>query len=318
MTRIVFLDRGTFAPQVELVRPDIAHEWVEYDNTGPDQIVERLKGATIAITNKVPIRKESLTQLPHLKMVSVAATGYDVIDIPACKEHGVSVSNVRGYAEHTVPEHTYALIFALRRAIAAFRQDVIDGKWQASGQFCFHTHQIKDLAGSTIAIFGEGNLGQSVANIARALGMTPLFAAHKGVQGLGPLYTPFEEVLQRSDIITLHCPLMPATRNMIALPEFKQMKRKPFIINTARGGLVDEADLVTALDDGLIAGIGFDVLTKEPPAPDQPLMKVADRPNVIITPHVAWASFEAQTECWRQTVDHVNAFFSGQPKNLLT
>ncbi|MGB7206911.1 MAG: D-2-hydroxyacid dehydrogenase [Anderseniella sp.] len=318
MTRIVFLDRGTFAPQIELVRPDIAHEWVEYDNTGPDQIVERLKGATIAITNKVPIRKESLTQLPHLKMVSVAATGYDVIDIPACKEHGVSVSNVRGYAEHTVPEHTYALIFALRRAIAAFRQDVIDGKWQASGQFCFHTHQIKDLAGSTIGIFGEGNLGQSVANIARALGMTPLFAAHKGVQGLGPLYTPFEEVLQRSDIITLHCPLMPATRNMIALPEFKQMKRKPFIINTARGGLVDEADLVTALDDGLIAGIGFDVLTKEPPAPDQPLMKVADRPNVIITPHVAWASFEAQTECWRQTVDHVNAFFSGQPKNLLT
>jgi glycerate dehydrogenase len=318
MTKIVFLDRGTFAPEVELVRPEVEHEWVEHANTSADQIVERLKGATIAITNKVPIRRESLKQLPDLKMVSVAATGYDVIDVPACRDHGVAVSNVRGYAEHTVPEHTFALIFALRRAIAGFRQDVIDGKWEASGQFCFHTHPIRDLSGSTLGIFGEGNLGQSVAYIARALGMKPLFAAHKGVDGLGPLYTPFDEVLERADIITLHCPLMPATRNMIAMPEFRKMKNKPFIINTARGGLVDEGDLVIALEEGLIGGIGFDVLTKEPPAPDQPLMKVAGKPNVIITPHVAWASFEAQTECWRQTVDHVNAFFDGHPKNLVS
>ncbi len=318
MTKIVFLDRGTFAPQVDLVRPDVEHEWVEYDNTPADRIVGRLKGATIAITNKVPIGGESLKQLPDLKMVSVAATGYDVIDVRACRDHNVAVSNVRGYAEHTVPEHTFALIFALRRAIAGFRQDVIDGKWQEAGQFCFHTHQIRDLAGSTIGIFGEGNLGQGVANIARALGMTPLFAAHKGVEGLGPLYTPFDEVLERADIITLHCPLMPKTRNMLAMAEFRKMKNRPFIINTARGGLVDEADTVKALDEGLIGGIGFDVLTKEPPAPGQPLLKVLDRPNVIVTPHVAWASLEAQTECWRQTVDHVNAFFAGHPRNLVT
>ncbi len=318
MTKIVFLDRGTFAPEVELVRPAIEHEWVEYDNTPADKIVERLKGATVAITNKVPIRRESLEQLPDLKMVSVAATGYDVIDIPACKDHGVTVSNVRGYATHTVPEHTFGLIFALRRGIVGYQRDVANGMWQKSGQFCFHTHPIKDLAGSVLGIFGEGNLGQGVADIARAFGMKPLFAAHKGVSGLGPLYTPFDEVLERSDIITLHCPLMDATRNMIAMLEFRKMKKKPFIINTSRGGLVNEADIVTALDEGLIAGIGFDVLTKEPPAPDQPLLKVMDRPNVIITPHVAWASLEAQTECWRQTVDHVNAFFGGQPRNVLT
>ncbi len=318
MTKIVFLDRGTFAPEVELIRPDVEHEWLEFANTPADKIVERLAGAKVAITNKVPIRRDTLEQLPDLKMVSVAATGYDVIDVAACRDHGVTVSNVRGYAEHTVPEHTFALIFALRRGIVGFRQDVIAGKWQQSGQFCFHTHQIKDLAGSTIGIFGEGNLGQGVATIARSLGMTPLFAAHKGVDGLGPLYTPFDEVLERADIITMHCPLMPATRNMIAMPEFRKMKQRPFIINTARGGLVDEADLVAALDEGLISGIGFDVLTKEPPAPDQPLLKVLDRPNVIVTPHVAWASLEAQTECWRQTVDHVNAFFQGQPRNLIT
>ncbi len=318
MTKIVFLDRGTFAPEVDLIRPAIDHEWVEYAATATDQIVERLKGATIAITNKVPIRAEILQQLPDLKMVSVAATGFDVIDIPACREHGVIVSNVRGYAVNTVPEHTFALIFALRRAIAAYAQDVVEGKWQRSGQFCFHTHSIKDLTGSTLGIFGEGSLGQSVANIARALGMTVLFAAHKGVEGLGPLYTAFDEVLARSDIITLHCPLMPGTRNMLAGAEFAKMKRQPLIINTARGGLVDENDLVTALDDGTVSGIGFDVLTVEPPTSEHPLMRVASRPNVIITPHVAWASFEAQTECWRQTVDHVNAFFDGQAKNVVT
>jgi glycerate dehydrogenase len=318
MTKIVFLDRGTFAPEVDLVRPSIEHEWVEYENTPADKIVERLKGATVAITNKVPIRRESLEQLPDLKMVSVAATGYDVIDIPACKDHGVSVSNVRGYATHTVPEHTFGLIFALRRGIVGYQRDVANGMWQKSGQFCFHTHPIKDLAGSVLGIFGEGNLGQGVADIAKAFGMKPVFAAHKGVSGLGPLYTPFDEVLETADIITLHCPLMDSTRNMIAMPEFRKMKKKPFIINTARGGLVNEADMVQALEEGLIAGIGFDVLTKEPPAPDQPLLKVMDRPNVIITPHVAWASLEAQTECWRQTVDHVNAFFDGHPRNVLT
>lgn len=318
MTKIVFLDRGTFAPEVELTRPEVEHEWVDYDNTPADKIVERLQGATIAITNKVPIRRETLEQLPGLKMVSVAATGFDVIDVPACRDHGVAVSNVRGYATHTVPEHTFGLIFALRRGIAGYKQDVANGKWQESGQFCFHTHPIKDLAGSVLGIFGEGNLGQGVADIAKAFGMKPVFAAHKGVDGLGPLYTPFDEVLETADIITLHCPLMDATRNMIAMPEFRKMKKKPFIINTARGGLVNEADMVEALDEGLISGIGFDVLTKEPPAPDQPLLKVMDRPNVIITPHVAWASLEAQTECWRQTVDHVNAFFAGQPRNLVT
>jgi len=318
MTKIVFLDRGTFGPTVELVRPLFEHQWQTYEQTAERDVPARLKGASIAITNKVPIRRAALAELPDLKMISVAATGYDVIDIEACRERGIAVSNVRGYATNTVPEQTFALILALRRQIVGYRQDVIDGMWQKAGQFCFHSHSMRDLANATLGIMGEGSIGQSVARIGQAFGMRTLYAAHKGVEGLGPLYTPFETVLQESDIITLHSPLMPATRNMLALPEFRKMKRRPLIINTARGGLVNEEDLVKALDEGLVSGIGFDVLTKEPPDPTHPLLAIADRPNVIITPHVAWASQEAMEECWRQTVRHIDDFHRGQPTNLVT
>lgn len=318
MTKIVFLDRGTFGPTVHLTKPEFAHEWAEYDSTPASEIVNRVKGAEIVITNKVPLRRETLDQCPTVKMISVAATGYDVIDVPACREKGIHVSNVRGYATNTVPEHTFALILALRRQIVGYRQDTIDGAWRKAGQFCFHTWPMSDLSGATLGIFGEGALGQSVARIAWAFGMKTLYAAHKGVEGLGPLYTPFDQALAESDIITLHCPLMPSTRNMLAMPEFRKMKKKPLIINTARGGLVKEDDLVQALDEGLVSGIGFDVLTQEPPDADHPLMRIASRPNVIITPHVAWASQEAMQECWRQTVKHVNDYKRGQPSNLVT
>lgn len=316
--KITFLDRDTIGPTVEIVRPDAKHEWVEFDRTPPHLVAERIADSDIVITNKAPIRAEQLAAAPKLKMISIAATGYDVIDIDACKKAGVTVSNVRGYAENTVPEHTFSLILALRRGIIGFRQDVINGEWEKADQFCFFNHPIKDLAGSRIGIFGEGVIGQAVARIARGFGMEPIFAAHKGVDGLGPLYTPWQEAIETSDIITCHAPLMPSTRNMISTPEFEAMKQKPLLINTSRGGLVDEAALVDALDRGLIAGAGFDVLTKEPPALDNPIVKVLDRPNFILTPHVAWASEEAMTEVWRQTVEAVQMFIDGTPTRVLT
>lgn len=315
MTRIVFLDRSTIGPSVTLSKPSFGHEWVDYDRTRPDQVVERLQGADIAVCNKVPIRREAIVRLPDLKMICIPATGYDAFDIAACKERGIVVSNVRGYAANTVPEHTFALILALRRGLIGFRQDVIDGRWQEAAQFCFFTHPIKDLAGSTLGIFGEGALGQGVARLGQAFGMRTLFAAHKGVSGLGPLYTPFDEVLETADVITLHCPLTPATRNMIAAAEFAKMKKQPLLINCARGGLVNEADLVDALDRGQISGAGFDCLTAEPPAPDNPLLKILDRPNVIVTPHVAWASDEAMQTLWDQVVLHIENFHAGRPSN---
>ncbi len=317
MTKIVFLDRDTIGPAVTITRPEFAHEWVEYGKTPEAQVAERIRDADIVITNKAPVREASIAAAPKLKMIAVAATGYDVVDLACAKERGIVVSNVRGYAVNTVPEHTFALIFALRRSIVGFREDVIAGEWQRANQFCFFNHPIRDLAGSTIGIFGGGTLGSSVARIAEALGMKVLFAGRKGASDVAEGYTPFEAVLEQADIITLHMPLKPETRDLIGIDEFRRMKRHPLIINTARGGLVNEADLVTALDEGLIGGAGFDVLTKEPPAPDNPILKVIDRPNVILTPHVAWASDEAMQSLWRQVIEHVENFRKGTPSNAL-
>jgi len=318
MTKIVFLDRDTMGPSVEIVRPEFKHQWVEYGKTAPDEVAARISDADLVITNKAPIRAEQLADAKKLKMISIAATGFDVIDVPACANHGVVVSNVRGYAENTVPEHAFALILALRRGIVGYRQDVINGEWQKSGQFCFFNHPISDLAGSRLGIIGEGVIGQNVARIARGFNMDVVFAAHKGVTGLGPLYTPWDEVIETSDVITLHSPLMPATRNMISTTEFERMKNTAILVNTSRGGLVDEAALVDALERGLIAGAGFDVLTKEPPEPDNPLLKVLEQTNFILTPHTAWASDEAQAEVWRQVIYHLEKFQAGEPVNTLS
>ena len=318
MVRIVFLDRGTIGPSVELTKPAFAHEWVEHAQSPHDEVVQRLAGARIAILNKIPIRGQHLKQLPDLKLIVVAATGYDVIDVPACREHGVTVCNVRAYAVNTVPEHTFALMLALRRGIVGYRQDVIDGQWLKANQFCFFTHPIRDLAGSTLGIIGEGAIGQSVARLGQAFGMRTLFAAHKGVSGLGPLYTPFDEVLETSDVITLHSPLLPGTRGMIGMAEFRKMKKRPLLINTARGGLVVEEDLVQAVKEGLIAGAGFDCITKEPLPADHCFREIIGRPNVIITPHVGWASHEAMVGLWRQVLDMIEAFQAGRPFNAVT
>jgi glycerate dehydrogenase len=317
MRKIVFLDRSTIARQIRLRRPTFQHELVEHDGTRPDEVVERLAGATVAITNKVPLPAAALERLPDLRLIAVAATGTDCVEKAYCEARGIAVANIRGYAVNTVPEHAFALILALRRNVIAYREDVIAGRWQRSGQFCFFDHPIHDLAGARLGIIGEGVLGQRVAEIARAFGMVPMFAAHKGRSGLGPLYTPWDEVLATSDIITLHSPLTQETRGMIAMPEFLAMKRRPLLVNTARGGLVDEADLVRALDEGLISGAGFDVVTGEPPDADNPLMRAAARPNVIVTPHVAWASDEAQQALADQLMDNIENFFAGRPSNLV-
>lgn len=317
MHKIVFLDRATIAPQIRLRRPAFEHELVVHDRTAPGEVVERLAGATIAITNKVALGAAALERLPELRLIAVAATGTDCVDKTCCRQRGIAVANIRGYAVDTVPEHTFALMLALRRNLVAYRDDVLAGEWQRAGQFCFFNHAIRDLRGARLGIVGDGVLGQRVAEIARAFGMLPLFAARKGRTGAGRLYTPWDEMLATSDVITLHCPLTPQNRGMIALPEFRAMARRPLLINTGRGGLVDEAALVQALDEGLIAGAGFDVADGEPPAADGPLMRIAARPDVILTPHVAWASDEAQQTLADQLIDNIEHFVAGRPRNLV-
>lgn len=182
---IVFLDRNTIAPEIAVRRPGFGHAWREYGQTVPGQVVERAQEATILIDNKVPLGAQTLARLPRLKLIAVAATGTDCIDKAYCAEHGIVVSNIRDYATSTVPEHTFALILALKRSLVGYRQDVIAGEWQRSGQFCFFTHPISGLAGNVLGIIGEGSIGQSVADIGKAFGMKPLFAAHKGVLAWG-------------------------------------------------------------------------------------------------------------------------------------
>lgn len=305
-------------PDVDLIRPGFEHEWVEYDRTSPDQVATRLEGADIVITNKAPIRASTIAAHPQLKMISVAATGYDVIDVDACRQHAVQVSNVRGYAKNTVPEHTFALILGLRRSLKAYVDDVIDGEWQRSNQFCFFNHPISDLAGSRLGIIGAGSIGQSVGKIGTAFGMDVVYAARKGENRFGGLYTAWDEVIETSDILSIHAPLTDATRNSISRDEFSRMQQKPLLINTARGGFVDEQALVDALLAGQISGIGFDVLTSEPPTADNPLLSVQHRPDVLLTPHVGWASRQARQEVWRQVVEHVEAYVQGIYLNTVT
>lgn len=312
---IVFLDRQTIGPSVDVTKPRFAHQWVEYESTRPREVAERISQADIVVTNKVMLTREALLSAKNVKMIAVAATGYDNIDVAAATDYGIVVSNVRNYARHTVPEHVFALIFALRRSIIAYHQDVAAGEWQRAGQFCFFNHPIRDLAGSTLGIIGKGVIGNAVAKIADAIGMHLKFYDIVDPACSGP--SRLDEILETSDVITLHVPLTDKTHDMIAMREFQRMKRKPLIINTARGGIVNEADLVRALDDGLIAGLGFDTLTSEPPHPDHPMMAVLDRPNVIMTPHVAWASQEAMQTLWLQVIEHIENFQQGRPTNVL-
>jgi glycerate dehydrogenase len=313
--RIVFLDRSTL--QANVRRPRFEHAWQEYPASNAGEVVERLRDATVAITNKVPLRAETLQRLPALKMIAVAATGYDVIDVAYCKGHGIAVANIRDYALHTVPEHTFMLITALRRNLLAYRQDVERGRWQQVDQFCFFDHPIRDLNGATIGILGEGVLGQGTAKIARGFGMQVLFADHAPPRAPGVEFTPFDEVLARSDVISLHLPLSAETHNLIGIEQLRKMKRTAILINTARGGLVDEQALVQALREGLIAGAGFDVLTTEPPKAGNPLLDLR-LPNFILTPHVAWASDGAMQLLADQLIDNIEAFVAGRPQNLVT
>jgi glycerate dehydrogenase len=315
--RVVFLDRDTISPETVLRTLSFPHELEVFDRTTAEQVPGRIAEADIVITNKAPVRETALEGAKRLKLIAVAATGTDVVDVKAANARGVTVSNIRNYAVNTVPEHTFALLLALRRSIVPYRESVARGRWREAAQFCYFDYPIRDLAGSTLGVIGDGVLGKSVAKLGEAFGMKVLFSDYKGTTGMGPLYTPFWDVLRLSDVITLHTPLMPSTRNLIGAAEFAAMEKKPLLINTARGGLVDEAALVVALRSGQIAGAGFDVVSTEPPPDDHPLVELLELPNFILTPHVAWASQEAIQGLADQLIDNVEAFWAGAPRNVV-
>jgi glycerate dehydrogenase len=313
--RIVYLERESIIADVR--RPAFAHAWIEHPKSLQAEVEPRLAEATIAIVNKVQIDAGMISRLPQLKMVAVAATGTNNVDLEACVARGIVVSNIRGYAVHTVPEHAIALMLALSRNLIAYRESVQAGRWQQSEQFCFFDHPIRDLHGATLAIIGSGSLGDGVALLAEAFGMTVLKVERKGANACRPGYVPFAEALATADIVSLHCPLTADTQGLIGAAELQAMKRSALLINTSRGGLVDEAALVQALTEGWIAGAGFDVLTKEPPKDGNPLLspELLALPNFLLTPHVAWASRPAMQALVDQLIDNIEAFARGEPQN---
>jgi glycerate dehydrogenase len=311
---IVFLDRNSLI--ADLRRPAFPHVWQDYPETAAGETAARLGQATVAAVNKVPITSDVLAAAPHLKLVAVAATGVNNIDLAACRSHGVAVCNIRGYAVHTVPEHVFMLLLALRRNLLAWRQTLRQGAWQRASQFCLFDHPIHDLHGSTLGLIGRGSIGQGVERLATAFGMRVLVAEHKGATRIRPGHTEFDAVLAQSDHLSLHTPLTPETRHLIGAREFRLMKPTAILINTARGGVVDEAALIEALKGHRIAGAATDVLEKEPPSAGSPLLDL-DQPNLIVTPHVAWSGREAMQALADQLIENIEAFVAGTPRNLV-
>ena len=314
MQTIVFLDRGTLS--VPLRKPAFPHVWLDHDRTSPEETVERLRGADIAVTNKVKLRETELAPLPHLQLIAVAATGYDGIDVAWCRAHGIRVSNVPGYTGASVPEHVFMLILALRRHLPSYRAAMKEGRWQTAPFFTMLDYPIQDVAGSTLGLIGYGQLAKEVEKRAVAFGMKILIAERKDSITVRPGRKPFLEVLRESDVISIHAPMTPGTRGLISSPELAIMKKEAILINTARGGIVDETALADALTAGRLGGAGIDVLSQEPPRDGNPLLNLK-LPNLIITPHIAWTSRQAQEALAEEIVRNIEAFAAGIPRNMV-
>ncbi|MDE2309460.1 MAG: D-2-hydroxyacid dehydrogenase [Betaproteobacteria bacterium] len=313
-SHIVFLDRGTLP--VAMRASALPLQWHEHESTLPEQVVERLEHAEVAISNKVPLMAAQLAQLTRLRLIAVAATGTNNVDLDYCREHGIAVCNVSGYSTDSVAEHTFALLLALRRQVHSYHADILAKAWQSSAHFALLSHPLNDLHGSTLGIFGYGHIGQAVARIAEAFGMRVLVAERKNATVVRAGRVPFGQMLEEADVVTLHFPLTPETRNLIAEPELRRMKPAAILLNLARGGMVDEVALAKALREKWIAGAGVDVLTTEPPRAGNPLLEVAG-PSCIITPHVAWASQQSLLRLAEEIVCNIEAFYAGEPRNRI-
>ncbi|MCX2757429.1 D-2-hydroxyacid dehydrogenase [Vibrio sp. Sgm 22] len=316
--KVVFLDRATIPSQIHLKPLSFEHEWLEYDFTAPELVAERVAGADVVITNKVVLNADNLAQARQLKLIAVSATGVNNIDVDYCEGNNIAVANVQGYATQSVPEHVIAMLFALKRNLVGYHQDIEAGEWQKDKQFCFFTHPIQDIAGSTLGLMGSGSLGQATAALAKAIGMKVIFAERKGAEFCREGYLPFDAVLQQADAISLHCPLTEATRNLISEPELAMMKPSAVLINAGRGGLVDEQALVEALVNHQIAGAGMDVFTQEPADKSNPLLANSHLSNLLLTPHVAWGSDSSIQKLSDILMDNIEAFVEGKPQNLVS
>ncbi len=285
-----------------------------FPRTSPDEVVERIADSEIILLNKININEEILSKCPSLKYIGVQATGYNVIDIDACKRHGITVTNVPSYSTAGVSQMVFAYILAFACRVDMHSKSVFDGEWCKSPDFCYWKAPLTELEGKTLGVFGFGHIGQKVSQIAKAFGMKVLVTTRtSNPQIENPV--DFDTLLKKSDFLTLHAPLTDKTREIINKESLKKMKKSAFLINTARGALVNEEDVSSALLSGQIAGYACDVLSEEPMEKDNPLLKAK---NCIITPHIAWAARESRQRLLNIVIENIRAFFNGKAQNLVT
>lgn len=314
--RAVILDlKGLDSLELHAIEA-LVDELVCYDLTPLEQIENRIKGFDIVITNKTPLTRKVLSAAKGVKFISVMATGTNVVDRDAARELGIPVSNCVAYGVDSVAQHVWSMILALHTNLLSYASDVNGGQWQKSDQFCFLTHPIVELSGRTLGIIGYGSLGKAVAKVAAAFGMKVIVCQKVGEQKQGldqasPQRLPFAKFLEQADVISLHCPLTGETNNLFDHAVFEKMKPGAFLINAARGGIVNEADLAQALKSGVLAGAAVDVLTVEPPKSGNALLD-PNIPNLILSPHIAWGSVEARTRIIQQTAENIKAFMEGR------
>lgn len=313
--KAVFLDFATMGPGLDVTAmhallPDLTI----FDVTSDDQLEARLRDAEVVLTNKARFSSELLERNPSLRLIGLTATGTDNVNLDAARKHGIAVCNIRDYCTESVAEHVIGCLLNLTHNLPRYDAAVKRGDWQTSKDFCLLSYPIRELSAMTLGIVGYGALGKGVARIAKAFGMTVIISARPGSKAVDDDRVAFDELLQRSDAISLHCPLTPTTAGLFGAAEFRKMKSDAILINTARGGLVDSAALVEALANGDIGGAAVDVLPKEPPVDGNPLLDY-DGPNLIVTPHIAWGTNEARQAAIDELVANVAAFLAGEERN---
>lgn len=316
--KLVILDGKTLNPGDNPWTPlESFGELEVYDRTPDDQIIDRCGDASIVLTNKVPFTRATLAQLPNLKFIAVTATGYNVVDTTAAREQGVVVSNVPEYSTRSVAQHAFAMLLSFLHRPAEHHQAILDGQWQAIGDFSFTLSPVHELAGKTIGIVGLGRTGRATAALATAFGMRVVASSRRQVNPLpddGFEWRSVEQLFAEADVVSIHCPLTADNEQFIDEKLLSQMKPSAILINTARGGLVDERALANALNAGVIAGALLDVCSTEPIGADNPLLSAK---NCVLTPHIAWATLEARQRLMQTTADNVAAFLKGQPQNVV-
>ena len=315
---IVYLDRGSLPAGVNLRSVKAPHQWHNHQTSAPEQIIERCQTADILVVNKVPITEQILNDCPSIKHIAVSATGFNIIDIAACQKRNISVSNIQNYALITVPEHVLSLTLNLRREVIHHRQQVIDGEWQKSSSFCIIDKPIRDLHGATFGVVGLGGLGRATAKLMHSIGMRVIYASRNEHTCDFAEKVLLKDLLVKADVVSLHCSLNNDTKNLIDAAQLKTMRPHAILINTARGGIVNERAAAQAILNKEIAGLGFDALLEEPPTNDSPLLEIAHLSNVIITPHNAWGSVQALQTLADILVDNIEAFIAGTPQNIVT